>query len=65
MTELSRYFISSFGVLLPLINAPGAAVTALGMVGVGNKRLYQCLARKVAINAACLLVLTGSAGPYL
>src|ERR1700761_3069346 len=64
-SELSRYFLSSFTSLAPLINPPGSAMELLGIIGVGNKSLYQKLARKIAINTILFLTLTGLVGPYL
>lgn len=64
-SEIYKYFLSSFGSLAPLINPPGSAVELLGILGFGNRGLYQRVARKVAINTALFLTVTGLAGPYL
>lgn len=64
-TELSRYFLSSFTSLAPLINPPGSAMELLGIVGFKDRQIYRNLARKIAVNTIVFLTLTGLAGPYL
>jgi small neutral amino acid transporter SnatA (MarC family) len=64
MHKVSKYFASSFIWHAPLINRPGSAVELPGIIGFGNRSLYTCLVRKVAIKLIFLAV-TGLAGPYL
>src|SRR5215471_12724185 len=65
MTEFTKYFVLGFSALLPLINPPGTALEFLEVIGVGEPALYKDLARKVAINTTCFLVIVGVAGPYV
>src|SRR5580704_10131514 len=65
MTDLIKYLALSFSALLPLINPPGTALEFLGIVGVGEAKLYKILARKMAVNTTIFLAIVALAGPYV
>jgi multiple antibiotic resistance protein len=64
MKQFAHYFIMGFGALLPLINPPGSALELLGVVGVGEEKLFKLLAKNVAINTTIFLMIVAFVGPY-
>jgi multiple antibiotic resistance protein len=64
MNQFVHYFIMGFSALLPLINPPGSALELLGIVGVGEDKLFKLLAKKVAINTTIFLAIVALVGPY-
>jgi multiple antibiotic resistance protein len=65
MTEFVKYSILGFSALVPLINPPGTALEFLGVVGVGEAKLYKVLARKMAIDTTVFLAVIALLGPYV
>ena len=64
MTEFLTFLALGFSALLLLINPPGTALEFLGVVGVGEAKLYNVLARKMAVNTTLFLAIVASVGPY-
>jgi multiple antibiotic resistance protein len=65
MNEVGKYFILGFSALVPLVNPPGSAFELLSIVGLVNVKPYKALAKKISINTAIFLTVTGMAGPYV
>jgi multiple antibiotic resistance protein len=62
MNTVLTFFGLSFSALLPLINPLGDALVFLGIVGPAPPDVYRRIARRVAINTACFLLLIEAGG---
>lgn len=65
MLVLVKFFALAFSALLPVINPLGSALVFLGIVGNAPERVYQDLARKIAISATLFLVVVELVGTGL